>query len=564
MLVLQFYALLQDNDVAMMNLQLRKMTVFAPTNLAFQRLKKSGNKLQPSVPNSIVLYHMMNVAQTLSELDTSVTTLYDGSPQLWVTKERKPGPGDREDVYINNAMILHVIDEVLFPIMGVNTDNVIENPDAYQFVTNSDVIQLETHRIRSFRQRVNQNNKQGVFKASGRHTFFMPVDEGFKVLYVSSNTVLGDANHATGVVLAEIVKANIPVRNGVVHLIHRPLMVVDTTVTQFLEEKEDGPLHKFYQTIMDHHGDFMTRINLMKELTLFAPSNQAWESPVLKNIIGNNNKMRDILNMHVVPKKLPLDRIISENIFEENTLAARKKLYFNVVEGPHNNHTLTVEGGGVNATVIQHNIAATNGFVHIIDRVLGVPYATVYEKLASDPALNKTFFLGNVQRFNEQLKDNHKRFTFFVPRDAAWDKAELHFPTAHKKLFMRDFQYHAQQILERHLIVDKAFSMAELKAKLANESTILPTVRDEVHLKVKEIDQTSADAAEPGYYLEWQGERVLVSRPDVECTNGVIHVIDMVLLRDTDVRVSATGTAGVTLPFLLAQLAALLLARLML
>jgi hypothetical protein len=53
--------------------------------------------------------------------------------------------------------------------------------------------------------------------------------------YVKSNTIVGDPNHTEGVVLAEIVKANIPVRNGVVHLINRPLMVVDTTVIQFLE-----------------------------------------------------------------------------------------------------------------------------------------------------------------------------------------------------------------------------------------------------------------------------------------------------------------------------------------
>jgi hypothetical protein len=58
---------------------------------------------------------------------------------------------------------------------------------------------------------------------------FLPTD------YVKSKTVVGDPNHAEGVVLAEIVKANIPVRNGVVHLIYRPLMVVDTTVKQFLE-----------------------------------------------------------------------------------------------------------------------------------------------------------------------------------------------------------------------------------------------------------------------------------------------------------------------------------------
>lgn len=50
-----------------------------------------------------------------------------------------------------------------------------------------------------------------------------------------SNTVVGDTTHPIGAVMAEIVKGNIPVRNGVVHLIQRPLMVVDTTVKDFLE-----------------------------------------------------------------------------------------------------------------------------------------------------------------------------------------------------------------------------------------------------------------------------------------------------------------------------------------
>lgn len=54
-------------------------------------------------------------------------------------------------------------------------------------------------------------------------------------VYVQSNTLVGDAGHPTGVVLAEIIKPNIPVRNGVIHLIQRPLMVVDTTVKDFLE-----------------------------------------------------------------------------------------------------------------------------------------------------------------------------------------------------------------------------------------------------------------------------------------------------------------------------------------
>lgn len=73
-------------------------------------------------------------------------------------------------------------------------------------------------------------------------------------------------------------------------------------------------------------------------------------------------------------------------IYQAPTASPRKYLYFNVLNHGAN-QTLTVEGGGVNATVTLPNIAATNGFIHIIDRVLGVPYTTVFEKLKTDPML---------------------------------------------------------------------------------------------------------------------------------------------------------------------------------
>lgn len=62
-------------------------------------------------------------------------------------------------------------------------------------------------------------------------------------------------------------------------------------------------------------------------------------------------------------------------------------MYFNVAEGSNGSQMVTVEGGGVNATVITANIAATNGIIHIIDRVLGIPYTTVLDKLRTDPML---------------------------------------------------------------------------------------------------------------------------------------------------------------------------------
>jgi fasciclin 1 len=52
-----------------------------------------------------------------------------------------------------------------------------------------------------------------------------------------------------------------------------------------MQEKEDGPLYKFYEVIMDTGGEFMQGINNLRDVTLLAPSNEAWNNPNLKNII---------------------------------------------------------------------------------------------------------------------------------------------------------------------------------------------------------------------------------------------------------------------------------------
>lgn len=89
-------------------------------------------------------------------------------------------------------------------------------------------------------------------------------------------------------------------------------------------------------------------------------------------------------NIHAPPHSRAFPRT---EFLQVQTVAQKKKLYFNVVQGLNGEQIVTVEGGGVNATVITANIAATNGYVHIIDRVLGVPYTTVLDKLRSDPML---------------------------------------------------------------------------------------------------------------------------------------------------------------------------------
>uniref|UniRef100_A0A8D8RZB0 Fasciclin-1 n=1 Tax=Cacopsylla melanoneura TaxID=428564 RepID=A0A8D8RZB0_9HEMI len=602
----EFYSYFESSQEGKLYLQMKQLTLFAPTNRAFQNHAIATDK------SDLINYHLSNQAITLSQLGSKVSTELTGNPPLWVTR-RPLAHGQGEDIYVNNAkvvlsksnfqytnpnkrkQVLHIIEDVLEPLRSVTGDHY--NPDAYELLSNSNSYELQPHSLQKFRKCVEDYNKGSAFKSDSRYTFFIPVDAGFEdptnragaidekiidghiiphhvlfttptpfdvqyetlafgdmvkvtiafkreiegkestAIYIVSNTVVGDSKHPTGVVLAEIVKANIPVKNGVVHLISRPLMVVDRTIKAFLEESR-GLLNLFYERILDSAPEFLSQIASASEnVTLFAPSNAAMKSPSMTAVLANKTRLREVLSLHLV-KKI---KVTSEDVLRKGGLMEipsqlpRKKLYLNVMQG-QNNLTLTVEGGGVNATVIQPDIASTNGIIHIIDTVLGVPFTTVGRKVATDPQLRSAHKLGEMLHFNDQLDNTKNKYTYFVPRDAAWDKIKIQSPSMYKKVFMEDFAPNVKQILERHLVVsDRAYTMADLKA-MANVSFTLPSVRDKLEIVVTESE------ADKSFYISWRNQNIHVYRPDVECINGIIHVIDSIFLTESDIQVNAGRT----------------------
>ncbi|XP_072396208.1 fasciclin-1 isoform X1 [Diabrotica undecimpunctata] len=561
------------------------------------------------------------------------------------------------------SQVLHKIDEVLIPTISPSAvSNRVYNPSAWEFLDNYDSLISNSQspfRVRNFHQRVQQKGKQDIYKVEGGHTFFIPIDEGFgndraasideKIIdghvipqqvlfttptrkdvpyqtlangdnkirvvilftqeqrgneivnYVKSHTLLGDGNLTPGVVLAQIVRPNIPVKNGVIHLIQKPLMVVDGSVKKLLEStmdyicnvgnvarhdnipeyiedyepdyfkryqkftqklEQDGRiLSNFFKAIKNAGPageDFLRTLDKGHDITLFAPCNKALEGDLILNtILQDTPRFLDILRMHlVVDNRLYVEHILQESQmrpFQANTLNKGKNLYFNVI-ATDTNRTMTVEGGGVNATVIQPDLAATNGIIHIIDRVLGVPYSTVYDKLRTDPMLRDTFNLGNLQAFNQQLNDTDKRFTYFVPRNKAWYDAKVALPSAIKKLFMREYAYHATATLERHLVISaESYSMERIK-QLSNDTNTfgtfgqqreveLPTARGSLKLYVEERQDNTDDpqSENTSFIIVWKGEKIPVFRPNVECTNGIIHVIDAPFLKESDIQVSGAG-----------------------
>lgn len=58
---------------------------------------------------------------------------------------------------------------------------------------------------------------------------------------------------------------------------------------------------------------------------------------------------------------------------------------------------------------------------------------------------SSTYIMGQNADFNLQLNDTRRRFTYFVPRDWAWQQTQTEFPSTHKKLFMPEFYYHVSE-----------------------------------------------------------------------------------------------------------------------
>ncbi|KAL3276910.1 hypothetical protein HHI36_012278, partial [Cryptolaemus montrouzieri] len=320
-------------------------------------------------------------------------------------------------------------------------------------------------------------------------------------------------------------------------------------------ENQGGILSKLVNAINSSGSigeEFFTRLNHGGQVTFFAPCNAAWDNDLALNaLIRDPQKFKDVLEMHlIVDDKLYVEKIIKNSQIRRSlrkraayptpTLNKRQNLYFNVVT-VGKNRTVTVEGGGVNATVLQADLAATNGIIHVIDRVLGVPYTTILDKLELDNMLNDTFQLGMRKGFNNNLNDTSRKFTYFVPSDKAWKEASIRMPSTRKVLFMPEYANHATNILERHLVVsDAPYTMERMKL-LSNESFQNNKFRREIELpsiRGGPLRLYVEERFDHSLVIHWNGEKIPVSRPDVECTNGVIHIIDMPFLQESDIKIN--------------------------
>lgn len=312
---------------------------------------------------------------------------------------------------------------------------------------------------------------------------------------------------------ANVTTADVEATNGVVHIIDAVLVpeleasIVNTIV-------EPAYFSKDYTILTEA----VVTANLLETLTdpeagltLFAPDNAAFEAAGITTLDGlTADDLTPILTYHVLGSEVAAADLPST----EGGLAAS-------VETLNGNFYLTNNAGGVfiNGTteVVATDLTYDNGIVHAINQTL-LPPAVDVVQLAIDNGFNQLAGALTEAGLVTALQDPNGPFTVFAPTDdafnALYSALEIDGPEDVDPL-LGDGTLEA--ILTYHVLGTRAFS-TDLFDGLSPETLQGGTFEVNIDEGVTLIDM-DPDVADPA-----------VTGTDVLGTNGVVHIIDGILL----------------------------------
>uniref|UniRef100_A0A915MNE7 FAS1 domain-containing protein n=1 Tax=Meloidogyne javanica TaxID=6303 RepID=A0A915MNE7_MELJA len=231
-----------------------------------------------------------------------------------------------------------------------------------------------------------------------------------------------------GAVWAKILVPNIPVQNGVVHIVDNVLGIVTNTIDQMLMDNyRCTTLMRYMATIGQIVRNYMSATGGL--VTFFAPWNEAFEripEPIERRLLRDRIWLEQVLKLHIIPAK----ELVSEEITNDTIIATVDNM----------RHLLLFK------QIQMEDVTATNGIIHYIDRVLGVPYQSLWEVLRNETRAHQSMeMLNNLQLKYTldpwQVLTPEQNMTFFVPIDEAWDKVSFYKIYGNiNKIFLKDFE----------------------------------------------------------------------------------------------------------------------------
>ncbi|MGJ8682509.1 fasciclin domain-containing protein [Paraglaciecola sp.] len=535
-------------------------TVFAPTDEAFALLGQDTiNALLEDTDtlSNILTYHVIG-----SEVDSTTAISLAGTTVTMVNESDVGLSLDGANLLINTATvvtadiqtdngIIHVIDAVLLPpaAMAEPSLNIVETAvENGSFTTLVAALQAT-------------DLDMVLSDESAMFTVFAPTDDAFALIGDETiGTLLNNPDVLSNILLQHVVSgasvnsttafslngmsvetasmAQIPVNinaetdmlmfgganivlkdiyttNGVIHVIDA-VIVGDVAIPE--------PAMNLVDVAVEN-GNFETLVSALQmtgldatladtdsDFTVFAPTDDAFAKLPEGTLDSlTTEQLTSILTYHVVAGKVMSDGAISVAQSAENMVETVNgdKASLSFVDS-----TLFVNGAKVSTA----DVMAENGIIHVIDNVLmppammGTPTQNIVEVALADPDNFSTLVSAlTAADLVSTLSDEDSTFTVFAPTNAAFEKINSDDLTA----LLADTDK-LKAVLLTHVI--SGASISSLDAFAANGKMLTTASEDEVQVM---IDSESGS-------LMIGDSKVVIT--DIYTTNGVIHVIDTVIL----------------------------------
>ncbi len=311
-----------------------------------------------------------------------------------------------------------------------------------------------------------------------------------------------------------VVTADIDASNGVIHAIDNVLMPPTEEETNTIADIVIG--NEDFSTLLAAvmEADLTGALaNVEGEYTVFAPTNAAFERYLTDNgltaeALLASPDLATILSYHVVPGLVPSSAV------EAGAVTSLAELPFYVSIDTEEN--VWING---NAKVETVDVMADNGIIHIIDYVITPPTQSIAEiavgfSQAAEPQF--TQLVGALSRANlvdAVSGDSEDNLTVFAPTDQAFQALYTALGVDGYEDIDLDL---LTAVLTYHVVPARAFSQ-DLR-----DGAELPTLSGDNVLTVNLGD------------LEINSSGLIEELLNVHATNGVIHVIDEVLLPPMD------------------------------
>ncbi len=343
------------------------------------------------------------------------------------------------------------------------------------------------------------------------------LSDGMQVFTLNGATVTVTIN-GDGVFIndAQVTVADIVADNGVVHVIDAVLLPPTPATNTVVDIIVNSPDHNTLETAVVAAG-LVETLSSEGPFTVFAPTDAAFSvipAGVLQSILADTELLTSILTYHVVGANA-LSTDLSDGL-EVATLNGANVL-------------VTINGDGVfinDAQVIVADIVADNGVVHVIDAVLlpPAPEATTVVDIIVNSPDHTILETAVVAAGLVEALSGTGPFTVFAPTDAAFNALPA-------------------GTLEA-VLADNALLTAILTYHVVSASALSTDLSDGMSITTLNGEDVVVTINGNGVFIN--GAQVIVA--DLLADNGVVHVIDAVLLPPTTVSDPSTSIALTVFP----------------